>query len=262
MSNLLIDESPLVVSPTLAQLVGLNEAMFLQQLHWLLDKFGKEHDGHKWIFHTYPEWNEIFPFWDQRTIMRIVKKLKDRGLVGTTDKYNRMNSDRTLWYMINYEGLDKLSGPSCQSVMVEHDTLSLSAEYDKVSCSNSNKTTRPIESSPSVGEQKPAKPKNHKEPVEPRPRNPLFDAICHVCDLDPDHLPPDTKGSAVGKVMKDLKASKWQAGDVERYHAWRQAYNKGPLGSIHWLVGEMAKRDWRGMRAGEAESTVSDWIGS
>jgi len=34
MSNLLIQEVPLMVLPTLATKIGLNEAMFLQQLHY------------------------------------------------------------------------------------------------------------------------------------------------------------------------------------------------------------------------------------
>ena len=43
MSNLLINESPLQVLPTLATYIGLNEAIFLQQVHyWLrIDKVGR-----------------------------------------------------------------------------------------------------------------------------------------------------------------------------------------------------------------------------
>lgn len=103
------------------------------------------------------------------------------------------------------------------------------------------------------------KPKGKPQP-KPRPRDTYFDAICRVCDLDPDHLPPDTKGSAVGKVKKNLKAANWQASDVERYHIWRESKELGPLKSIHWLVDEMAKKEWRATQAGAATSTVSDWI--
>ena len=82
------------------------------------------------------------------------------------------------------------------------------------------------------------------EDAQPKDANPFFNAVCAVCNLDPYHLPPTVKGSAVGKVMKDLKTANWQAEDVIRYHAWRQANGRGPLGSIHWLVEEMAKREW------------------
>ncbi len=45
-SSLLIEESPLQVLPSLAKAIGLNEAIFAQQLHyWLRGKSGKEHDG-------------------------------------------------------------------------------------------------------------------------------------------------------------------------------------------------------------------------
>ncbi len=39
MNNLLLDEHPLLVMPKLATLIGLNEAIVLQQVHyWLIGK--------------------------------------------------------------------------------------------------------------------------------------------------------------------------------------------------------------------------------
>ncbi len=53
MKNLLIDEPPILVSPTLATLIGLNEAIFLLQLNnskneWI------EKDGFKWVNRSLP----------------------------------------------------------------------------------------------------------------------------------------------------------------------------------------------------------------
>ncbi|MCZ2256955.1 hypothetical protein [Sporosarcina sp. G11-34] len=61
--NLLINESPLQVQPSLAMKVGLNEAILLQQLHFrsLISKDVR--DGHKWVYKTYNEWKyQEFPF--------------------------------------------------------------------------------------------------------------------------------------------------------------------------------------------------------
>lgn len=44
-SSLLINEPPLMVQKPLAVLVGLNEGMILQQVHYWLGKSNHNHDG-------------------------------------------------------------------------------------------------------------------------------------------------------------------------------------------------------------------------
>ena len=61
-SRLLITEPPLLVLPSLAIAIGLNEAIFLQQLHYWLQQAGKERDGRRWIYNTYDEWHAPAPF--------------------------------------------------------------------------------------------------------------------------------------------------------------------------------------------------------
>lgn len=51
MSKLLINERPIQVLPRLAKEIGLNEEIFLQQLHYWLTP----HDGTTWKPH-YREW--------------------------------------------------------------------------------------------------------------------------------------------------------------------------------------------------------------
>ena len=108
---LLISETPLQVIPSLAEAIGLNEAIFLQQLHyWLLTKSGiRDDDGRRWIYNTYDQWQEQFPFWSTRTIMRIVSNLEDMELVETTSVFNEWKADRTKWYTIDYEVLEDLA---------------------------------------------------------------------------------------------------------------------------------------------------------
>lgn len=100
--NLLINEPPLQVLPSLARKVGLNEAILLQQLHFRSLISSNLRDGHKWVYKTFEEWQEEFPFWSIKTIKRIVKKLEDEEYIFSTSKYNRMKMDRTKWYRINY----------------------------------------------------------------------------------------------------------------------------------------------------------------
>lgn len=105
MSRLLIDEQPLQVIPSLAAKIGLNRAMFLQQLHYWLQKSKHVHDGKVWVFNTYEEWHEQFPFWSAEAVRKIVSQLEAKGIVETTDKYNERRGDRTKWYTIDYEAL-------------------------------------------------------------------------------------------------------------------------------------------------------------
>jgi hypothetical protein len=104
-SRLLIDEQPLQLMPSLAVAVGLNQAIFLQQLHYWLRKSDHFHDGRTWVYNTHDEWLEQFPFWSLRTLRRVVKALEDRGLVLSTREYNRFPLDQTRWYTIVYEEL-------------------------------------------------------------------------------------------------------------------------------------------------------------
>lgn len=109
MSNLLINEPPLQVLPSLANKIGLNESIVLQQIHYWLAYAKKEYDGKKWIYKTFEHWHEQdFHFWSERTIQRIFKKLIDIGLLLSKklaiNKYNRVN-----FYTIDYEKLNAVS---------------------------------------------------------------------------------------------------------------------------------------------------------
>lgn len=112
-SRLLLDEQPLQVLPTLACKLGLNRAMFLQQLHyWLQKPSAHERDGKCWIYNTFEEWHEQFPFWSPEAIRKIAAQLEEKGLIETTSQYNGRKSDRTKWYTINYEYLNSLLDPT------------------------------------------------------------------------------------------------------------------------------------------------------
>ncbi|PIC63450.1 replication protein [Sporosarcina sp. P13] len=104
--KLLIDEDPLQVLPSLARKVGLNGAIFLQQLHFrsLISK--RVQDGHPWVCKTYEEWSEEFSFWSINTIKRITYDLEDKGYLLSTSAYNKMKVDNTKWYRIDYSALD------------------------------------------------------------------------------------------------------------------------------------------------------------
>lgn len=128
--TLIKDSYPLVLDRKLACIIGLNEALVLGQIHYWLEK-NKEcnrnfHEGRYWTYNTIKDWQEEFPFWSESTIKRIFKKLRDMELI-IVDNFNTYQMDRTLWYSIDYEKLEKLiydSIGSEESIQnVQHDLM-------------------------------------------------------------------------------------------------------------------------------------------
>ena len=105
---LLVPESPLMVLPGLALVVGLNEAIILQQLHYWLRKSAHFQDGRPWVYNTYEQWTEQFPFWSVDTVKRAIKSLEERGIV-LASNYNKHPMDRTKWYSIDYDRLAEVA---------------------------------------------------------------------------------------------------------------------------------------------------------
>ena len=106
--SLLIQEPPLQVLPTLAHLIGLNEAIILQQVHYWIQRSNNVRDGHKWVYNSYQEWYKQMPLWKSETTMRTAfKNLEKMGLLITAN-YNKAKFDKTKWYRVNYEKLSLL----------------------------------------------------------------------------------------------------------------------------------------------------------
>ena len=97
-----------MVLPSLATKIGLNEAIIIQQVHYWLNISTKVHEGRKWTYNTYQEWQKQFPFWSDRTIRRTIKNLEDEGYL-LSGNYNKASYDRTKWYTIDYKKLNEKS---------------------------------------------------------------------------------------------------------------------------------------------------------
>lgn len=105
--NLLIQEYPLVVLPSLAKVIGLNKSIVLQQIHYWLQTSQHIYNDKKWVYNSYDEWHKQFTFWSIKTIKRIILSLEKDGLV-ISDNFNKLKIDRTKWYSINYDKLSSI----------------------------------------------------------------------------------------------------------------------------------------------------------
>lgn len=108
---ILFDRHPIVLDKHVATVLGLNEAIVLQQVHYWLEinkREGKNfHEGRYWTYNTYDEWQEQFPFWSKETIKRVFKRLREMKII-LVDRFNVYPMDRTLWYTIDYDRLNSI----------------------------------------------------------------------------------------------------------------------------------------------------------
>ncbi|WP_436872687.1 hypothetical protein [Acinetobacter haemolyticus] len=104
MSKLLINESPLQVQPSLAMAIGLNEAIFLQQLHYWLGASKYKKDDRVWIYNTYPEWLLQLKYMSLATLKRTIKSLKEQRLI-LVERFDKGRSNQVNYYSIDYDTL-------------------------------------------------------------------------------------------------------------------------------------------------------------
>lgn len=114
MSKLLINENPLVLLPSLAVLVGINQAIFLQQVNYWLQTSKHKFDGRKWTYNTVDEWLVQFPFFSKKTLERVISSLVEKEVL-LVKKLSSNPRDRTNYYSIDIEKLELLSIPSRQN---------------------------------------------------------------------------------------------------------------------------------------------------
>jgi len=106
MSRYLINEPVKAFQPTLAIIFGLNEAILLQEIHYAVSRETNKniHNGLRWVYNSYAQWKEIFPFWHQDTIKRAITSLEKKGAL-ISDRFNQRKFDKTKWYTIDYKKL-------------------------------------------------------------------------------------------------------------------------------------------------------------
>lgn len=105
----LYSKNPLVVDKDLATVIGLNEAITLQQInYWLHVPGGKNVDGKHWIKHTVSEFLEKdFPFWSRNTARRAIASCEKKGFL-LKRNLNNAGFDKSKWYSINEVKLDEV----------------------------------------------------------------------------------------------------------------------------------------------------------
>jgi hypothetical protein len=78
----LIPERPLIISPSLATTIGLEEAILLQVLNDAIGfSSGSNKQGYRWFGLERTELQSRLPFWDESDLQRISQNLKNKGII-------------------------------------------------------------------------------------------------------------------------------------------------------------------------------------
>ncbi len=169
-SDLLIDEPPLVIAVQLAVAVGLDEALLLQQIrYWLADE-RRPHirDGRRWVSPREVDLFAPLAFRSQKTIARALRSLEGRGLLRSSERYNRLPGDRTKWYTVDFERVATLShAPEGQNAIIEPDKMPVLSRTESGAPVGQNPTTlsdkSPVSNRPECADQSAILPASLKD---------------------------------------------------------------------------------------------------
>tara|TARA_R110001592_G_scaffold21695_1_gene87233 strand:+ start:3669 stop:4421 length:753 start_codon:yes stop_codon:yes gene_type:complete len=93
----------LCFNPEAAQMYGVDGAIMLHHLaFWVYrNKLNEKNeiDGHTWTWNSARAYTEIFPFWKNNQIRRILMNLEKDGAI-LSAVHNRARWDRTKWYTV------------------------------------------------------------------------------------------------------------------------------------------------------------------
>lgn len=117
-SRALIPEPPLLVLPSLALAVGLNEAIVLQQLHFLTHGRRPGRDGFKWVEMGNADMQHTFPFLSRNTLWRAVNVLRESGLIAVKETVGQPHA-----YRLDHDAINKVIEAGTLPKMGRVDTL-------------------------------------------------------------------------------------------------------------------------------------------
>jgi hypothetical protein len=82
---------------------GLPEAVMLSNIKWwvIRNKANEKnfHDERTWTFNSVRAYGELFPFWSDKQIRRVLDSLVNQGAI-ISGNYNKTAYDRTKWYAL------------------------------------------------------------------------------------------------------------------------------------------------------------------
>lgn len=108
-----------------AKKYGVDCAVIIENMaFWIAkNKANKKHfyEGRTWTYNSVKAFSELFPYWNEKQISRILKKLEDEKII-ISGNYNKSAYDRTKWYAFSDETIflnQKIHLPKTGNGLVE-----------------------------------------------------------------------------------------------------------------------------------------------
>ncbi|MDR2939514.1 MAG: hypothetical protein LBV08_04245 [Clostridiales bacterium] len=110
---MIINDDYTAVNPELVKILGFDETVLLGKLNKHVKKneaSGKNFkEGKYWVSRTFEEWvKSDFIYWSADVIKKHFRKLVKMGIVISRPDFNENPEDKTKWFTIDYEAVDKL----------------------------------------------------------------------------------------------------------------------------------------------------------
>ncbi len=98
-----------IICPKIAKILGIDRTLLINQVHYWLNKCGKNIAGEEglWIYNSLEEWHKQFSYWSMSKLRRVIKYLEDAKLL-ISRKVNAKKWNHTKWYSLNMTALSKL----------------------------------------------------------------------------------------------------------------------------------------------------------
>lgn len=139
MSDLLLNERPLVIQPSLVRRLGIAEAALVQQLHYWSARATHTHDGHTWVYKTYADWSGEIGL-STKACRGALDKLRRAGFVIAVE--NPTDSrDHTLWWRIDYAVLEEGSPSAPQGSPPDRGGISHAGVLGSTETTNTESST-------------------------------------------------------------------------------------------------------------------------
>lgn len=88
----------------IAKKYGVDGAIIIEHLYFWIQKNKVNdknfYDGRYWTYNSKKAFTDIFPYWTERQLERIIGNLKKDGAI-LTGNYNKVAYDRTTWYALD-----------------------------------------------------------------------------------------------------------------------------------------------------------------
>lgn len=250
MSKLLINESPLQVQPSLAMAIGLNEAIFLQQLHYWMGASRHHHDGKKWVYNTYSDWLLQLKYLSLPTLKRTIKSLKDRGLL-SVERFDKLRSNQVNYYAINYDVLAIIEANISQAID--------SIDQLKMSQSSSSNCTNAVAQNEPIHQLKMSQsPLAQNEPMLTREYQETTQEITKEKAVEKKEKPKFSFEQALSfELPEGVDRNLWIA-----YIEMRQAMKKIPTQkAVELAISDLAKWGFEKANQSLKNSITSNWTG-